>query len=301
MPDTAYPTDEQAQRLMRELSARLLQHPHAGSPRAEMLAENPSFFSPRPSPDEPLPVVGAAVQVVDEGYQVVLFTTSEVGFTPKFTARFGTRVTTRETGPFKLAVIGGDSISHGVPKGSTGTLGCVGQDAAGDEYALSSNHVIANVDQVWSPGAGNGGTALAQIGVLTAFETVQLGGVLTNVMDAAVARLNANGGRPFRIHTAGAPTGVDPSPAFNVRVQKYGDTTKHRTGRLTFKTMSLLLDFDGQKALFVAQYGIVGDSGSLVLNMKAEAVGLVMAIAGTGEIAVANPIDPILRRFGLSF
>jgi hypothetical protein len=43
-----------------------------------------------------------------------------------------------------------------------------------------------------------------------------------------------------------------------------------------------------------------GDSGSVVVDKSLQAVGLVMAVAGTGEVAVVNPIEPILTRFGVS-
>jgi hypothetical protein len=311
--------------LVRQLSARFLQYPRSHAPRTEVLTENTTFFWPHPSPHEPLPVIGAAVMLTDEDadpYKVVLFTTSQIELTTAFRKRFdpfGTIVSTHETGIFRLAApAGGDSIGYGTALGPSGTLGCILVDVANDEYALSGNHVIADenkgtigVDEVWSPGSANGGTALNRIGLLHDFETVLTTGGRTNVMDAAVARLDVNGGRPFTIPSVGEPKGVDPHPPYNVQVQKYGDATRHTTGDLTFKSMSLLIDFDGGQALFVDQYGIVGDhhapfagggdSGALVANTNDEAVGLLMAIAGTGEIAVANPIQPILTRFGLSF
>ena len=185
-------------------------------------------------------------------------------------------------------------------------------------FRSSCNHVIGNEnkgiagDDVWSPGPLDGGTNHDKIGVLHDCEPVQTGGVHTNRMDAAIAKLDSNGSKPFSIHSIGSVSGIDANPAFNAPVKKHGFSTRLTHGYLSFKNMSLLVPFDGGQALFIDQYGIVsqsygtpfaarGDSGSLVVNDSLEAVGLLMAVAGTGEVAVANPIEPILKRFGVSF
>ena len=233
--------------------------------------------------------------------------------------RFKVGIGTLYTGEFKLCRAGGDSIGHGSAGGPTGTLGAVVEDAAQDEYALSCNHVIGdenrgalNVDEIWSPGSRDGGTSHDRVGLLSDFEFVHTGGVRTNWMDAATAKFDHNNARPFLIHGIGSVAGVNSNPAFNLPVKKAGFTTGLTNGYLSFKNMSLLVPFAGGQALFTDQYGVVsqiygtqfadlGDSGSLVVSDANEAVGLLMAVAGTGKVVVVNPIEPILKRFGISF
>lgn len=233
--------------------------------------------------------------------------------------RFEVEIEILYTGEFKLCRAGGDSIGHGSAGGPTGTLGAIVEGAAKDEYALSCKHVIGDenrgiigADKTWSPGSRDGGASLDRIGVLSDFEVVHTGGVRTNLMDAAIAKFDQNGARPFLIRGIGSVAGVNSNPAFNLSVKKAGFVTGLTNGYLSFKNMSLLVPFAGSQALFTDQYGVVsqpygtqfadlGDSGSLVVSDVNEAVGLLMAVAGTGEIVVVNPIDPILKRFGISF
>lgn len=315
------PPGDRVSEVIRRLTARLLQYPHSVEPRPEVIKQNAAFFHPLPDSSKAPPVSGLAAIEGLGGIHVTIFTTREeivltqsIGTLFDFPVMIGTLY----TGKFRLCARGGDSLGFGAPSGATGTLACVVEDAAKDEFALGCNHIIAdenkgtrNADEVWSPGALDGGTNANRVGLLTDFEDVHTGGVRTNVMDAAMARLDKNAGAPHLIHSLGSVTGVELNPAYNTNVQKYGNATQLTTGDLTFKNVSLLVPFDGGQALFVDQYGLVGDfglpfandgdSGALVLNKKGEALGLVMAVAGTGEITVANPIDPILKRFGVSF
>jgi hypothetical protein len=226
---------------------------------------------------------------------------------------------TRYTGPFRPCAAGGDSIGYGASNGETGTLAAVLADSAGDDFCLSCNHVIANLNaavagtnEVWQPGSADGGTSHSRIGLLHDFEPLVFGGVTINQMDAAVASLDA---AVIRSNVIGGGIGIiggsDPSPGFNIPVKKCGKVTGTTYGHLAFHTISMVMPYSAGDAFFVNQYGILGsggtvfalegDSGALVVNNGLEAVGLLFGIANTGDIVVANPIDPILTRFGLHF
>src|SRR5262249_31720332 len=145
MSSIEFQSDASLLQLVRQFTARFLQYPHVKSPRTEVLEENRTFLTPKPSPHAPLPVVGVALRLTYDGMGVVLFTPETVDLTQTFRDRFDQSgiVRTHYSGEFTLAAIGGDSLGYGVSGGVTGTLGCIAENTARDEYVLSCNHVIA--------------------------------------------------------------------------------------------------------------------------------------------------------------
>jgi hypothetical protein len=306
--------------LIRILTDALLRYPLHGTDLG-VLAALRRVFRPRISDNEEFPVSGVGA-APDESVHIFM---SEKGFKlsdDDFEDFFGSPpvpVRTRYTGKFIPcgggAVTAGDSISHSDPFSDTGTLGCIISDIAGKEFLLSCNHVIANHndaklgDEIWLPGRQDGGTNNDTRAVLHDFEPLRFGGVAANYMDAAVARpvpgvvtyKSIQGG-------VGVVGGTEEEPDHGTPVHKYGWKSGVTHANLAFKDLSLKLPYTSDKfALFVGQYGVVdpvgrpfaegGDSGALVVNARNEAVGLLFCKASIGDVAVVNPIGPILTRF----
>jgi hypothetical protein len=144
-------------------------------------------------------------------------------------------------------------------------------------------------------------------------------GAPRNIMDASVAQVT--------VATTSFDTPVGgydiphrqayPYPQIGVPVKKYGRTTIYTEGKVTSinSRTAIAYDFDNDNwGFFIKQievsnvegnhvFGAPGDSGSLIITdlpgkpNDRQAVGLLFA--GAGPITVANPIGPILARFGL--
>jgi len=272
--------------LIRRLTAALMQYPRQSDAKPDVLGQFCKFFTPTVQQSKQLSVAGVATRGID---QVHLFFSSG-GFKInrlEFDKFFGTEdmdVQSRYTGPFIPCAAGGDSIGYGSPSGATGTLGCIVTDVAKGRYLLGCNHVFANLNV----------------------------GKIPNHMDAAVAKPDPK----VPVSTVvgggiGVVGGTHPGAAYNIPVKKFGKASLLTQADLIFDDMSFVMSYGSGSALFVKQYGIVeamggifaqnGDSGSLVVSLKNEAVGLLFCVASKGNVAVASPIDTILTRFGVSF
>jgi len=267
------------------------------------------------------PVIGVGIFGTQEPSEVHLFVAFYVPIDLEvLDARFGAPgVTIRSivTGrllPATRPAAGGDSL--GDRRGATGTFGCIVLNAAGDELILSCNHVIASVnaaslgDDVWQPGALDGGTLRDAIGVLHDSNDIDF--VAPNTMDAALAKPLVSSDVSARLRMLGPVRGYDPAPRHGTSVEKMGWKTGRTAGTLHYKNLSMVLPF-GTKgtALFDGQYGIVGtlrskdfsedgDSGALVVNGSAEAVGLLIGNASGIDLTFASPIEPILNHFSVT-
>lgn len=224
------------------------------------------------------------------------------------TGRIDAGTTTRER-----PAPSGFSIGH--PDITAGTLGAAVTDGT-NTYILSNNHVIANSnnasigDPTLQPGPYDGGTLADQIGTLADFEVIVMGGA-ENRMDAAIALVNADdvtGTTP----AYGAPTSTLKNATIGMNVQKFGRTTGHTFGVVeeTNVTVSVCYVPRGyfacaEAATFTGQIGIAdgnfsagGDSGSLIVDMTENPVGLLFA--GSSTRTIANPIDEVMVRFGVT-
>ena len=81
-------------------------------------------------------------------------------------------------------------------------------------------------------------------------------------------------------------------------IQKSGRTTGHTVGKIKDISATVKVNYDDKVALFRNQILTTnisqgGDSGSLVLDMKAKAVGLLFA--GSEVVTIVNPISEVLR------
>ncbi len=117
-----------------------------------------------------------------------------------------------------------------------------------------------------------------------------------NEVDAALARplsanlVNAN------ILKIGVPAGTAQA-TLGTLVQKSGRTTGHTTGRIIQIDVSTRIAYGSQTALFVNQLmadgmSAGGDSGSAILDMERNVVGLLFA--GSVNATIMNPIHKVL-------
>ncbi len=85
-------------------------------------------------------------------------------------------------------------------------------------------------------------------------------------------------------------------------VQKFGRTTEYTTGRILALHSDLTIGYDAgdmefKDCIVTTNISQGGDSGSLVLNMDFEAVGLLFA--GSSQVTIANPIHYVIEKYGL--
>lgn len=217
-------------------------------------------------------------------------------------------------------------ISIGHYQITAGTFGCLVQ-RNGQVYILSNNHVLANSnaaqlgDAILQPGPHDGGTSADQIGTLEQFVSIGFSGSSgcgcspfafllrllgaakplinepgNNTVDCAIAKpLSADLVNPD-ILNIGIPTGVD-TASLGTAVQKSGRTTGHTTDQITQIDVTVSVDYGGKIAVYKNQLmaGAMsqgGDSGSAVLDMEKQVVGLLFA--GSNTTTIMNPIQLVL-------
>ena len=215
-------------------------------------------------------------------------------------------------------------VSIGHYQITAGTFGCLVQ-RNGQVYILSNNHVLANSnagqlgDAILQPGPHDGGTSADQIGTLEQFVPVGFSGSSgcspfafllrlfglskplinepgNNTVDCAIAKplsadlVNAD------ILQIGIPTGVG-TATLGTQVQKSGRTTGLTTDQIIQIDVTVSVDYGGKIATYKNQLmaGAMsqgGDSGSAVLDMNKQVVGLLFA--GSNTTTIMNPIQFVL-------
>lgn len=198
--------------------------------------------------------------------------------------------------------LGGASIGH--YKITAGTFGCLVKDSAtGQALILSNNHVLANSnnakkgDAILQPGPYDGGKkAKDLIGYLERWHEIKFDKE-ANYVDAALARpKDAKSVKP-EIMEIGILRGTAKAK-LGMLIQKSGRTTGHTIGKIKDISATVKVNYDDNVALFRNQILATnisqgGDSGSLVLDMKAKAVGLLFA--GSEVVTIINPILEVLK------
>ncbi len=210
-----------------------------------------------------------------------------------------------------------NGVSIGHPNITAGTLGCL-VSAGNTTYILSNNHVMADEnranigDPIYQPGPFDGGTSSDQIATLSDYKTIVFSTSANNVIDAAIAQVNpadVTGATDPNAGSYGSPRAVTVEAAVRMKVQKYGRTTQHTTGRVQGINATVNVGYDTGTARFVNQivigggsFSAGGDSGSLIVvnggSDDRKPVGLLFA--GGGGTTIANPIDAVLAEFGVS-
>ncbi len=215
-------------------------------------------------------------------------------------------------------VASGQSISHAL--GTLGTVTAVVTDLYdGNRPAiLSCNHVLGQLnyarwgDAVVQPAANDGGTIARDLcATLTRYVPIKFTGA-PNYVDAAIARVWLPPAKlralvPWMGSIAGIRAGNTLRPGESV--YKVGRTTGVTTGKVLATNVSVWVDYPpilngkpGAYALFKDQIvttGIAGfgDSGSLVLDGKKQAVG--MLFGGTKERTLVNDIEHVQKQIGI--
>ena len=212
-------------------------------------------------------------------------------------------------------------VSTGHPDITAGTIACRVKDAGGNVYALSNNHVYANEnrasigDNVLQPGPSDGGVDPDDaIGTLAAFQRIRFSRWARNEIDAAIAlsstSLLGNATPSPSDGGYGTPNSTTVGAVLGQQVQKFGRTTELTKGVITAVNVTVNVGYDRGTARFVKQIivesGIPfiggGDSGSLLVtdDVYLNPVGLLFAGTSDGRLAVANRIDLVLNRFGVT-
>lgn len=209
----------------------------------------------------------------------------------------------------------GFSIGH--PDITAGTFGARVTDGT-NVYALSNNHVLANSndasigDNILQPGPTDGGTDPEDaIGTLADFEPIDFDN--DNIMDAAIA-VSSTSNIGFATPSYGAPGTTVENAQVGMAVQKYGRTTEDTFGEVAEVNVTVSVCYVprgffscASAATFVDQFTITpgdfsagGDSGSLIVTDDNSANPVGLLFAGSTERTIANPIGPVLKRFGVS-
>ena len=284
-------------------------------------------------------VIGTAVTGMPGGRAGVLILTERPGVTGIPLELDGVPVSVRVTGRImalsdptqrKRPAPMGYSVGH--PAITAGTIGARVRDALGRVYILSNNHVLANSngatigDAAYQPGPFDGGTTADQIATLSDFQVISFGGA-NNTMDAAIALSGVSvldnaapsddgyGMPNSAIYGDADGDGVidDRNALLGLNVQKYGRTTRLTRGQITGVNATVTVcyavsDFVCTKsARFVDQLIISpagfsngGDSGSLIVTDDGNLNPVGLLFAGSATVTIANRIDLVLNRFGVS-
>jgi len=278
-------------------------------------------------------VVGTAIGVDGAGHAVlkVYLTGARAAAVPRFV---GVEVVLEVTGPF-LAIPADDDgdtdptrgferpvpigVSTGHPNVSAGTIGARVTDGA-RTFALSNNHIVAasnggaEGDALLQPGAADGGRDPDDaIGTLFDFEPLRfcgVGGCDPNRIDAAIALTTPDElGNATPEGGYGSPRVGNVDADLGLEVQKYGRTTGHTVGRVTGIHATIDVNYRDGVARFEDQivisgdgFSAGGDSGSLVVTkgrLFADRRPVGLLFAGATGSTLANPIGPVLERFGV--
>lgn len=201
----------------------------------------------------------------------------------------------------------------------TGTLGLGMRGFGGfaDKiFVLSNNHVLANEnrshigDPVIQPGRLDGGDpATDTVGSLfdfvpLAFSDPSAPNPTPNQVDAACAEITEFGDMSREIFWVGYPKGwrtrqsVQDAVLTDSRVQKTGRTTGFTTGIIADVAFDGFIGYDAGAAFFEDQllitpgtFSDAGDSGSCILDMAENIVGLLFA--GSATHTIANYIEDV--------
>jgi hypothetical protein len=216
-------------------------------------------------------------------------------------------------------VVAGISVAHRDVTAGTLSYFCRSKRHGDDPtqvYALSNNHVFANVnlgvagDPLLQPGPADGGTQTDHFADLTRLVPIQLGGTTPNRVDAAIGALLPDVNHLAELCSVGAITGTVQATE-SMLVRKHGRTSGYTEGTVSDVSYDALVGMDHSDpsvvALFENQmrieridpypaFGLGGDSGSLVVSKDNPlAVGLYFAGPGSGVYGVANHIGNVLN------
>lgn len=222
--------------------------------------------------------------------------------------------------------IGVSAFTYDADVCASGTLGCRLRGRNGQHYALSNNHVFALENEgvvlsteITQPSSGDDNCPPAVLpenvlGKLASFATLTFDEADPNLIDAAVIFTEATlTGVSTLPDGYGVPRSTTVDAYLGQRVQKYGRTTGYRVGVVTGIEVAVgPVGYDGGDAYFIEQIEVTGtpsdlplgqpgDSGSLVVDMNRNPVGLLFAGGGFPIVrTLCNDIDNVLAYFRVS-
>lgn len=207
--------------------------------------------------------------------------------------------------------IGPNNISLG------GTSGCVVENVNEEDrklYVLSNNHVIANNNaleighEIVSPSYLDDTQHAADniVAKLSKYEPIifsQPPIIIANQVDCAIAEITDLNLVSSYIYWINKVKGIK-TAELGLKVQKSGRTTGYTTGTITSLNVTISVQYGDKTAYFKNQIATTkmsneGDSGSLVLDMNKNAVGLLFS--NTDDISYLNPIDSVLSTLNIKF
>ena len=100
----------------------------------------------------------------------------------------------------------------------------------------------------------------------------------------------------------GLPTGIS-TPTLGTAVQKMGRTSALTSGLIRQVHVEVSVNYEGRPVRFTDQTFATpmskpGDSGSAILNMENQVVGLLFA--GSDQVTIFTPIQRILQHFNVT-
>lgn len=231
-----------------------------------------------------------------------------------------------QTRPISLGTSGGNINDSSKLYCCSGTLGSLVQDAAGNQYILSNNHVLAKTNKgtidedIIQPGLIDQNPVCYKdyadaVANLSKFIPISFRRGTTNTVDAAIAYTQSGAVNPSgSIIDIGEVSNSTVVPTLNMPVKKSGRTTGLTTGTVTAVNVTVYVTYNktcgigSQKARFTGQimigpagFSAGGDSGSLIVEdctPYPRAVGLLFA--GSSTVTVANPISNVLSLLNVS-
>ena len=227
------------------------------------------------------------------------------------------------TRPIELGTSGGNIKSIIKTKHTrgcfSGTLGSMVQDADENEYILSNNHVLADINKakpgqlILQPGLIDVACVRAKSNAVATFSSsvkIKFGGA-KNQVDTALAAVVPGQVSPYIMFVGGIADTVVGDPALGMPVQKMGRTSCLTTGTVAALNANVTVNYSDvvkhpRLANFINQilvtgsvltptFGAAGDSGSLIVSQDdcPQAVALLFAGNGNG-LTIANPITSVL-------
>lgn len=196
-----------------------------------------------------------------------------------------------------------------------GTAGYLTKDYLSNLYILSNNHVLAGENKlpintpILQPSLIDGGTSSTdKIATLSKFVPIKFetqNESPENFVDAAISKfINPVSDANDIIYLNGRVSGLNLRPRVRLRVKKVGRTTEETTGEIRNTNATVRVTYsDGNTAIFLRQIITTsmskpGDSGSLLLDRKNNALGLLFA--GSDSATIYNPINLVLRELSIS-
>jgi hypothetical protein len=229
---------------------------------------------------------------------------------------------TRQDRPVPMGISGGNINDMDGFYCCGGTLGSLVEDASGNQYILSNNHVMARGnrasigDDIVQPGLLDVGCSSIPgdaVADLSAFETISFN--QNNTVDGAIALVRSGMVDPTGyIHSIGTPSSETVSASVGMSVQKSGRTTGHTTGSVSTLDATVNVAYPtkcgGRRTktgTFINTFFVTpgtfsdgGDSGSLILETGSNPRATGLLFAGSSSYTIANPIDQVLNAFNVT-